>query len=125
MAKNDVHGPVAVVETCFNIAIAGVGGFTISEALAVLPFPVPVAETLPLVLLYVPTVGPVTLTVTVQLPPPVTVPPVKLTEPAPATGAKVGEPQPLVEAPVGFATTILPGEIGKVSEKATPLRESF
>src|SRR5512136_1509514 len=46
-------------------------------------------------------------------------------EPAPPTGEKVGEPQPDMEALGGVATTILPGEVGKVSEKATPLSESF
>src|SRR3989304_1500427 len=43
-------------------------------------------------------------------------------EPAPATGAKVGVPQPEVLAPVGLATTMAPGEVGKVSLKFRSLR---
>ncbi len=45
-------------------------------------------------------------------------------EPAPATGVKVGVPQPDVVAPVGLATTIAPGDRGKVSVKLAPLMEA-
>ena len=65
-----------------------------------------------------------TFTVTVQVPPAASVPLEKEIEPAPATGAYVGVPHPVVDAPVGLATTIAPGATGKVSENATPLRES-
>lgn len=42
-------------------------------------------------------------------------------EPAPATGAKVGEPHPEVEAFVGLAMTIVPGAVGSVSVKLSPV----
>ena len=48
-------------------------------------------------------------------------PPLNDTEAAPATGAKVAAPQPEVLAPGVAATTIAPGEVGKVSLNATPL----
>jgi hypothetical protein len=86
-------------------------------------FPVPFDElTAPLVLLYVPAAGALTLILTVQVPPAAIVPPVKVIDDAPTTGANVGEPQPLVEAPVGLATTIwLPPGLGNVSLNATAL----
>ncbi len=65
------------------------------------------------------------MTVTVQVDPPVIVPPEKVTDPAPATGENVGAPQPEVEAAGGAATTMAPGEFGKVSEKATEFNVSF
>src|SRR5688572_16543633 len=108
--------------------MAGFGGSTSSESLAVLPFTVCAlitCETLPLVLLYVPTVGAVTSTVTVHVPPAAREPPEKEIEPEPAVGENVGEPQPLVEAFGGEATTIAPGATGNVSEKATEARASF
>src|SRR3990172_6660107 len=43
-------------------------------------------------------------------------------EAAPAVGLKVGAPQPEVLAPVGLATTMAPGEVGKVSLKFRSLR---
>jgi hypothetical protein len=65
-------------------------------------------------------VGAVIFTVTVQLPPPTSVPPEKVTDAFPAAGLKVGVPHPeeVLAAGVG-ATFIAPGEVGKVSEKAT------
>src|SRR5262249_15452322 len=62
----------------------------------------------------------VTLTLIVQLLFAATVPFENEREPAPATGAKVGAPQPLVVAAGGLATTIAPGEVGKVSVKLRP-----
>src|SRR5262249_50837708 len=62
---------------------------------------------------------------TVQVPPPAMAPPEKVMEPAPAAGANVGEPQPVVAGFGDAATTIAPGEVGKVSPKATPVRASF
>src|SRR3989304_3365766 len=44
------------------------------------------------------------------------------TAPAAATGAEVGVPQRGVLAPVGLATTMAPGEVGKVSLKFRSLR---
>ena len=62
------------------------------------------------------------LTLTVQVPPPA----IELLEneiEVPfAAGLKVGVPQPLVLALGVAATFIAPGEVGKVSEKATPVR---
>ena len=54
-----------------------------------------------------------------QVPPAATVPPTKLTLAAPATGAKTGMPHPLVLAAGVGATTIAPGEVGKVSLNCT------
>ena len=62
---------------------------------------------------------------TVQLPPAAIVPPENEMELAPATGENVGEPQPSVEAFGVLATTIAPGDVGNVSENATPCRLSF
>src|SRR6476646_10821696 len=56
-----------------------------------------------------------------QVPPAARVPPLKLIVPLPAAGANVGEPQPDVVAAGTGATTIAPGVVGKVSEKATPV----
>jgi hypothetical protein len=53
------------------------------------------------------------------------VPPEKEIDPALMLGENVGEPQPEVETPVGFATTIFPGEVGKVSLKATPVNATL
>jgi hypothetical protein len=51
------------------------------------------------------------------------VPPEKEIEALFAFGLKVGVPQPLVLALGVVATTIAPGEVGKVSLKATPVKE--
>ncbi len=72
-----------------------------------------------------PVAGAVTLTETVQVPPPAMVPPEKEIEPAPGAGLNVGAPQPVVVAFGVPATTMAPGEVGKVSPKATPLSASF
>ena len=72
-----------------------------------------------------PAVGAVTLTLTAQVPPPAMVPPEKAIEPLPGVGLKTGEPQPVVVGLGTAATTIAPGEVGKVSPKATPPRASF
>ena len=129
-ARNEVHVPsgLFVRPTCFNAPMAGCAAFTVNDPDAVFPFTVAAlmtCETLPLVLLYVPTTGAVTLTVTVQAPPPAIVPPEKLTEPAPAAGAKVGAPQPETDAAGAAATTIAPGEVGKTSLNATEFSASF
>src|SRR3954471_22199599 len=62
---------------------------------------------------------------TVHVPPAAIVPPENVNEPAFATGAKVGAPQPRVKGFGVPATLIAPGEVGKVSPKATPLMASF
>ena len=84
-----------------------------------------IVDTGPLVLLYVPAFGAVTLTVTVQIAPAAIVPPENEIDPAPATGANVGAPHPLVVAFGVAATTIAPGATGNVSLKAMPPRELF
>lgn len=100
----------------------GIGAFTVRLSLPVLPVrPPPVVDvTLPLTLLYVPAVGAVTSTVTVQLPPAAIVPPENEIDPAPATAVTV--PPHVVLAAGVPATSMLPGEVGKVSLKATPAR---
>ena len=72
-----------------------------------------------------PATGTVTLTVTTQVPPPAMLPPLKEIDPAPAAGLNAGAPQPEVEAAGAPATVMAPGEVGKVSAKATPPRASF
>ena len=47
-ATNEVQGPVALVETCFNKEIAGLGALTVNVSEAVLPVPPLVDETAPL-----------------------------------------------------------------------------
>ena len=61
------------------------------------------------------------MTLIVHVPFAAIVPLEKEREAAPAVGAKVGDPQPVVDAFVGFATTMAPGEVGKVSVKFKPL----
>jgi hypothetical protein len=61
-------------------------------------------------------------TLTVQVPPPTIEPPEKEIDTLLAAGAKVGVPQPLVLALGVAATFIAPGEVGKVSLKATPVK---
>jgi hypothetical protein len=90
-------------------------------SLAVFPVPLFVEVTLPLVLLYVPAVGAVTSTVTVQDPLAAIVPPLKDIDPTPALAVTV--PPQLVDVFGVGATTIDPGEVGKVSLKATPVIE--
>lgn len=67
--RKDVHGPVAVGPTCFERLIAGEGVFTRTFAVAVFPVPPFVDVTLPVVLVYVPVVVPVTVTLNEQVPP--------------------------------------------------------
>src|ERR1051325_3126481 len=117
MATNESHGPLALVLICLSKPTEGCGGVTVRVAPAGLPLTVCAlirCDTLPLVLLYVPLTGAVMLTVTMQVPPAASEPPEKLIEPAPADGAKVGAPQPEVVALGVPATTIEPGEVGKV-----------
>lgn len=97
----------------------GVGGALLTVRVSLALFPV---SSVPIkrfveVLLYVPTTGTVTLTLTVQVPFAAIVPFENVREAAPAVGAKVGEPHPDVDALVGFATTIAPGLVGSVSVK--------
>ena len=49
-ATKPVHGPVALVETCFSKAMTGEGAFTVKVSEAVLPVPPFVDDTVPLVL---------------------------------------------------------------------------
>ena len=97
-------------------------GDTVRVSVAVLPVPPFVEVTAFVVLVYVPVVGALTFTFTVQVPPAAIVPSEKEIEASAAAGAKVGVPQPLVFAPVGLATCIWLGVIGKVSLKFTPVK---
>lgn len=120
------HGPLELVEICFKSEIDVTGAFTVSAALAVLPFTVSLLitwETLPLTLLYVPVVAAVTMTLMVQDAPPLKEPPVRLIEPAPDVAVNV--PPQLLIAPFGLATSMLPGDVGNVSENATLLNVVF
>ena len=65
--------------------------------------------------------GTVTFTLTVQLLFGASAPFENEMEAAPAVGAKVGVPQLLVVASGVDATTMLPGDVGKVSVKLTPV----
>jgi hypothetical protein len=97
-------------------ALAIVGGEATERlAVAVLPVPPFVEETLPVVLMKLPAVEPVTLTPTVHEDAVAIVPPVRLIEPDPAIAVAV-PPQVLVR-PLGVATT---RPAGKLSVKATP-----
>ena len=68
-----------------------------------------------------PAAGATTFTSTVQTPLAGMLPPLKVTTAAPAVGANVAAPQPEVLAAGVAATTIAPGEVGRVSLKATPV----
>jgi hypothetical protein len=106
-----------------GVQAGGVGALlTARLALAVLPVSVVPIYRCPEVLLYVPAVGAVTFTLTMQLPVAALVPFENEMEAAPAVGEKVGVPQPLVEVTTGVVATIFPGEVGKVSVKLTLLR---
>jgi hypothetical protein len=75
------------------------------------------------VLVYVPPAGTVTLTLMVQVLSAAMLPFENEIDPAPAAGAKVGDPHPVVEAPGVLATTMAPGEVGRISVKFSPLKE--
>lgn len=103
----------------------GPGGAILTVSVSVALFPV---SNVPMkrfadVLVYVPAVGTVTLTLIVQVLFAAMLPFEKEIDVAPAAGANVGEPQPVVEALGVLATTIAPGEVGKVSIKFKPLNE--
>src|SRR5438445_497037 len=103
-----------------TLAIAG-GASTLSEAEAVPPVPPSVEVTLPVVLLLLPAVVPVTSTEKVQDDPAagdaVSVPPDRLMVPLPAVAVIVPLPQEPVT--LGVAATTSPA--GKLSVNATPL----
>jgi hypothetical protein len=115
-----VHGPVALVETCFNKAIAGEAALTVSVLDAVLPVPPLVDETAPLVLAKVPTLAEVTLTVTVHVLPADTDPPTRLILFEPAVAVSV----PL-HVFVVLAGVVLSNTPGYISVKPTPVRALF
>ena len=50
IVREDVHGPLELVPTCFNMLIAGAGSFTNTFAVAVLPVPPLVEVIVPVVL---------------------------------------------------------------------------
>src|SRR5581483_3004834 len=73
-ARNEFHGPLEEVPTCFNRLMAGAGSFTSTVAVEVLPVP-PLVELTVTVLVLRPVVVPVTVTLKEQLPPPLIEPP--------------------------------------------------
>jgi hypothetical protein len=94
-----------------------VGASTLTVALAVLPVPPFVEETVTL-LFFVPAVEPSTFTENVQLPPAASVAPERLTVEEPAKAVIVPPPQ-LPVRPLGLATT---NPAGRLSVKAMPVR---
>lgn len=105
-----------------QIGAGAVGALpTVNESLAKFPvFNEPIKRFVE-VLLYVPTTGTVTLTLIVQLLFAESVPLEKEREVAPALGAKVGVPQLDVDALGVAATTMAPGDVGRMSVKFNPL----
>src|SRR5215204_3991489 len=101
----------------------GAGGavLTVSESLSLFPVSsVPIKRFVD-VLLYVPTIGTVTLTDTVQVPAAASTPPVRRMPGSPATSApptlSVNVPPQVFVVVRGEATTIAPGLVGNVSVK--------
>ncbi len=101
--RKDVHGPVAVVPTCFNKLIAGAGAFTRTLAVLVLPVP-PLVEPTVTELFFRPVVLPVTLTENVHVWPAVKVALAKLIVVVPAVAIMVPPPQ-VPDKPFGVDTT--------------------
>ena len=101
----------------------GGGGvaLTVNVSLAELPVSTAPINRCPEVFAYVPAAGTATLTRTVHVLLPATVPFEKEIDDAPATGAKVAAAQPDVLAAGGVATTIAPGKVGNVSENESEL----
>lgn len=115
-------GNVQVASGNPQIAL-GAGGAALTVSVSLAWFPV---SSVPMnrfveVLLYVPVTGTVTFTLIVQVPFAATVPFENDSEAAPAAGVKVGVPQPDGEAFAGLATTIVPGVVGSVSVKFSPV----
>jgi len=118
-------GLPAAREIATGVIVGGV--LVVKVAVAVLPVPPLVDETLPVMLTNGPCACGVMLTVTVQVPPTPTVAPLSLTPRSPGASApprlsvKVAPPQPVSVAPVGLAT-IRFGAFGNVSVKPTPVK---
>ena len=112
--------PATGTLTAPNALLIDGGPTTLRVAVAVLPEPPSVEDTLPVTLFLTPAVVPVTFTRTVQLmiPPPneVVFPPVREMELEPATAVTV--PLQLLVRPLGVATT---SPAGRVSVKAKPV----
>ena len=114
--RKGVHGPLAVVPTCFNKLMAGAGSFTNTLAVDVLPVP-PLVEATVTELFLSPTVEPVTLTESVQEAPAAKLTPVRLTVDEAATAVAV--PPHVLDKPLGVATI---NPAGKLSVKFTPVK---
>jgi hypothetical protein len=119
-------GIVHVARVAGVVQLVGTGGtagavFTSRESVAKFPVSRELIKRWAEVLLYVPTTGTVTLTLTVQLLFGESVPFEKEREAAPAVGEKVGDPQPDVVAFGVLATVIAPGDVGRVSVKFKPV----
>ena len=114
--RKDVHGPLAVGPTCFNMLMRGVGSFTSTSAVEVLPVP-PLVELTVTELALTPVVVPCTLTEIVQDALAARLTPVKLIVPVPAVAVAV--PPHVFDKPLGVATT---NPDGRVSVKFTPVK---
>lgn len=115
MPKNDVHGPLDVVPTCFNNLISGSGSFTNTLAVEVLPVP-PLVELTVTELALRPIVVPCTSSEIVQDAPAAKLVPLKLTVEVPAVAVAV--PPQSLDKLFGSAT-IRPA--GRESVKLTPV----
>jgi hypothetical protein len=109
--------PLSGTEEAPNALLMVGGPATVKLALAVLPVPPFVEDTLPVVLVFIPAVVPVTFTEIVQVPETAIDPPDKLTKFVPLVA--VGKPPQVFESPFGVATTN-PG--GNVSANPTPFK---
>lgn len=116
MVKVSAEVALKAIDAGLNAAAIDGGPSTLVLAEAVPPGPPSVEVTAPVVLFFVPTVVPVTLTANVQELLAATVPPERLTAPEPAVAVMVPLPQDPVK-PLGVETTI---PAGSVSVNATP-----
>ena len=112
--------PTTIVDGVTDFVTVG-GDATVRFAVAVWPVPPLVLDTVPVVFVFAPDVVPVTLTLTVHVPPAAIVPPENVRLVFPAAGANVGAPHPDVLA-AGVAATCVPA--GNGSLKATPVSGS-
>jgi hypothetical protein len=115
--RDEFHGPLDEVPTCFNKLMAGVGSFTSTSAVEVLPVP-PLVELTVTELLLRPVLVPFTLTDKVQdeLAERVTL--FKLTVAVPEVAVAV--PPQVFDKPFGLATS---RPLGRASLKFTPVKD--
>ena len=125
--KVGVHGPMFDGPTDFKRLMAGVGSFTNTSAVEVLPVP-PLVELTATEFVLRPVVVPVTLTEKEQFAPAESVPPVIVILDEPATApmvapVKVPVVQVMLVSPLGLATTKPLGRLSPVAagENPTPV----